>query len=125
MEFDIHIAPKKKLFFSLKEEHFNHLPLICAVTVYHLDDVSFLDKFQHMSNQLACIVRCFLEIEFLKIILCIGALLGVHFVEPCLTLTTSTATKLFPDFQQLYIYLLETEPCKLLNLNKVHLYLCC
>ena len=121
-EFNMHIAPKKNLSVSLKDERFNRLPLICAVTLYHFDDVvSFLDKFQHVTNQLACIVRCFLELEFLKVMLCIGALLGVHLVEPFLTLTTSTATtysKLIPAFQQLYLDLLETEPCKLLNLNK-------
>ena len=53
--------------------------------------------------------------------LCFGALLGVHLVEPFLILTTSTDTtysKLIPSFQHLYHDLLETEPCKLLNLNK-------
>ena len=63
----------------------------------------------------------FLDLEFLKGMLCIGALLGVHLVEPFLILTTSTAmtySKLIPAFQQLYHDLLEIEPCKLLNLNK-------
>ena len=31
-EFDMHIAPKKNLFVSLKDERFNRLPLTCAVT---------------------------------------------------------------------------------------------
>ena len=121
-EFDMHITPKKNMSVSLKDERFNRLPLTCAVTLYYFDDVaSFLDKFQHVTNQLACIVRCFLDLEFLKVMLCIGALLGVHLVEPFLILTTSTAmtySKLIPAFQQLYHDLLETEPCKLLNLNK-------
>ena len=50
----------------------------------------------------------------------IGALLGVHLVEPFFLLTTFTAmtySKLIPAFQQLYHDLLETEPCKLLNLH--------
>ena len=93
-----------------------------CVTLHHLDDVaSFLDKFQHVTNQLACIVRCFLYLKFLKVMLCIGALLGVHLVEPFLMLTTSAATtysKLIPTYQQLYHDLLETEPCKLHKLNK-------
>ena len=85
--------------------------------VYHCDDVaSFLDKFQHVTNQLACIVRCFLDLEFLKVMLCIGALLGEPFF--ILTSTAMTYSKLIPAFQQLYHDLLETEPCKLLNLNK-------
>ena len=94
----MHITPKKNLSVSLEDEHFDHLLLICAVTVYYLDNViSFLDKFQHVSNQLVCIVRCFLELEFPKVVLCIGG-------EPFLTLTTSTATtysKLIPLFTAL------------------------
>ena len=43
---------------------------------YHFDYVaSLLDKFQHVTNQLACIVRCFLDLEFIKVMLCIDALL--------------------------------------------------
>ena len=38
-EFDMHIAPKKNLSVSLKDERFNRLPLICAVTLYHFDNV--------------------------------------------------------------------------------------
>ena len=89
----MHITPKKNMSVSLKDERFNRLLLTCAVTL-HFDDVnvaSFLDKFQHVTNQLACIVRCFLDLEYLKVMLCIDALLGVHLVEPFLILTTSTA----------------------------------
>ena len=40
-KFDMHITPKKNMSFSLKEERFNHLPLTCAVTLYHsFDDVA-------------------------------------------------------------------------------------
>ncbi|KAL5481469.1 hypothetical protein EMCRGX_G021634 [Ephydatia muelleri] len=56
-EFDMDITPKKNMSVSLKDEQFNRLPLTCAVTLYHFDDVaSFLDKFQHVTNQLACIL---------------------------------------------------------------------
>ena len=73
-----------------------------------------------MTNQLACIVRCFLDLEYLKVMLRIGALLGVHLVEPFFDIDNiyCNDTKLIPAFQQLYHDLLETEPCKLLNLNK-------
>ena len=118
----MHITPKKNMSVSLNDERFNRLPLTYAVTLYHLDDVaSFLDKFQHVTNQLACIVGCLLDLKFLKVMLCIGALLGVHLVEPFFILTTSTAmtySKLIRAFQQVYHDLLETKPCKLLNLNK-------
>ena len=63
-EIDMHITPNKNMSVSLKAERFYCLPLTCAVTLYHFDDVatSFLDKLQHVTNQLACIVRCFLEL---------------------------------------------------------------
>ncbi|KAK6168680.1 hypothetical protein SNE40_019871 [Patella caerulea] len=120
-EFDSHIAPKKNKSVSLKDERFNRLTLTCAVAVYHLDDVSdFLEKFEHVTNQLACIVRCFMELDFLKILYVTGALLGLHLVEPFLSLTTSTATtysKLIPAFKQLHVDLTTTEPSALLNVN--------
>ena len=60
----MHITPKKNMSVSLKDERFNRLLLTCHVC----DDVaSFLDKFQHVTNQLACIVRCFLDLKFLKV----------------------------------------------------------
>ena len=78
--------------------------------LYHFDDVSFLDRFQHVTYQLACIVRCFIELEFLKVMLCIDALLGVHFMEPFLILTKSTVTtysKLTAGPEQLLLDLLD------------------
>ena len=63
------------------------------------------------------IVGCFLDLEFLKVMLGIGALLGVHLVEPFLILTISTATS-YSCFSTAYYDLLKIEPCKLLNLNK-------
>ena len=105
-EFDVHIAPRKNLSVSLKDERFNRLTLTCAVALYHYDDVeSFLEKYQHVTNQLACIVRSFMELDFLKIMFCVGALIGLHLVEPFLSLTTSSATtytSLIPAFKRLY-----------------------
>ena len=60
---------------------------------------------------LACIVRCFLDLEFLNVMLCFGALLGAHLVGPFLILTASTAmtySTLIPAFQQLYHDLLSS-----------------
>ena len=55
-EFDMHITSKKNMSVCLKDERFNRLPLTCTDTLYHFDDVaSFVDKFQHVTNQLACI----------------------------------------------------------------------
>jgi len=82
-EFDMEIHPKKNKLVSLKDERLNHLTLTCAGTLFHYDDVaSFLDKYQHITNQLACIVQCFLELNFLKIMFCVGALIGCHLIQP-------------------------------------------
>ena len=121
-EFDVHISPKQNKSVSLKDERFNRLTLTCAITLFHFNDVStFLEKYEHVTNQLACIVRCFLELDFLKIMYCVGALIGLHLVEPFLSLTTSTDTrysKLIPAFKGLYHDLKETEPCRLLNVEQ-------
>jgi len=75
-EFNSHIAPKKNKSVSLKEERFNRRTLTCAIMLYHFDDVaSFHEKFEHVTNQLACIVRCFIDLKFLKILYCVGALI--------------------------------------------------
>ena len=121
-EFDLYIAPKKNKSVRMRDERFNRLTLLCAITLYHLEDVDgYLTKFEHVTNQLACIVRCFLDIDFLKAFYCTGALIGLYLVEPFLSLTTSTNTtysKLIPAFQQLYRDLLETEAENLFVLDK-------
>ena len=69
----------------------------CAITLYHLDAVEeYLTEFEHVTNQFACILRCFLDINFLKVLYCACAL-----IEPFLPLTTSASTthsKLMPAF---------------------------
>ena len=51
MEFEALIYPKKNKLVSLKDEQFNRLALTCVVVIYHFDNgVSFLDKFQHVTN---------------------------------------------------------------------------
>ena len=92
------------------------------MALYHLDDVTqFLQKYEHVTNQLACIVRYFQDVEFLKVSYAVGALIGIHLVEPFLSLTTSSKTKysvLIPAFKQLYKDLSETSPELFLNLQK-------
>ena len=118
-EFDAHIAPKLNKVMRQQDERFNRLTITCAIVLYHIDDVeSFLERFEHVTNQLACIVRCFLDLEFLKVLYCAGALIGLHLVEPFLSLTTSstmTYSKLIPAFQTLYEDLLRTDSARLMN----------
>ena len=120
-EFDAHIAPKTNKMLRLQEERFNRLTIACAIVLYHLYDVeSFLEKFEHVTNQLACIVRCFMDLDFFKVLYCAGALIGLHLVEPFLSLTTSSKTtyaKLIPAFKTLYDGLVKTEASKLLNID--------
>lgn len=121
-EFDLHISPKPNKSVSLKDERFSWLTLTCAICLYHLDDVaSFLQKYEHVTNQLACIIRCFLDLDFLKVMYCAGALIGLHLIEPYLFLTTSSETtysKIIPIFSTLYKELLETDPVTLLNADE-------
>ena len=90
-EFDLHIAPRPNKYVSLKDERFIRLMLTCAISLYHVDDVaSFLQKYEHVTNQLACFVRCFVGLDFLKVMYCAGALIGLHLVEPYLSRTQSS-----------------------------------
>ena len=68
MEFKAHIYPEKDKLVSLKYEQFNRLALTCVVATYHFDDgVSFLNKFQHATTQLACIVHFLIELDILYV----------------------------------------------------------
>ena len=40
--------------------------------------VAVLQKYEHVMNQLACIVRCFLDLDFSKVMYCAGALIVLH-----------------------------------------------
>lgn len=106
---------------SLKGERFNRLTLTCAITVYHLVDVEeFLRKSEHVTNQLACTVRCFVDLDFLKVLYITGALISLYLIEPFLALTMSTTTTysmLIPSFKQLYEDLKNTDPVALLDVN--------
>ena len=78
---------------------------------------SFLRKYEDVTNNLACIVRAFEDVEFLQIHCAAAALIGIHLIEPYLSLTTSTGTnyaKLIPAMQQLYIDLTTVPGDKLL-----------
>ena len=112
-EFDIFIAPKKNISVRLASERFTRFSFLCAVTLHHDKDVAqFLRKFDHVTNNLACIVRCFEDIEFLRVFCIAGALLGIHLIEPFVKLTSSKLTT-YDDlkiaFPRLYKNLLEDD----------------
>ena len=77
------------------------------------DVLAFLDKFTNVTNTLACIVRSFSSIEYMRILAAVGVIIGTHLVEPFLSLTTSSTTdynKLIPAFQLLYQNLVTVKP---------------
>lgn len=62
-----------------------------------------------------------MDLDFLKVMYRAGALLGLHLVEPNLSLTTSaerTYSKIIPAFQQLYQELEEVDVATLLQVQE-------
>lgn len=121
-QFSIHIAPAKNLAVGFRKERFNRFVYLCSVILY-LDPFiwSFLSKYEHVTNNLACIVRAFEDVDFLKVHLAVGALIGIHLVEPFLSLTTSSKVdygKLTVAMKQLYMDLTTTNPEKLLDVTQ-------
>ena len=104
-DFSSHIAPAKNLAVGFRTERFNRFVYLCAVVIYHDPHIwSFLAKYEHVTNNLACIVRAFEDVEFLRIHCAVGALIGIHLLEPYLSLTTSANVayfKLIPALKQL------------------------
>ena len=89
----------------------------------HLDITisAFLSRYSNITNTLACIVRSFEDLEYLRILATVGAIIGVQLVEPFLSLTTSTNVdynKLQTAFPCLYTYLVKIKPELLLDLTR-------
>ena len=120
--FSLFIAPQKNLAKRLQKERFNAFPFSCGLAL-HLDSpiCAFLAKYSNITNTLACIVRSFEELEYLRILATVGAIIGIHLVEPFLSLTTSTTvdySKLQSSFPLLYQKRVETKPELLLDITK-------
>ena len=76
---------------------------------------------EHVTNNLACIVGAFEEVKFLIIHLAVGTLIGVHLIEPFLSLTTSSNIDymtLTIAMKKLYCNLTSTKPEELLDVSK-------
>ena len=81
---------------------------------------SFLAKYTNITNTLACIVRSFESVEYLRILAAVGVIIGTHLVEPYLSLTSSSTTtwdKLRSAFPTLYTDLTTVQPSLLLDLT--------
>ena len=121
-DFNLHIAPEKNLAVGFRTERFNRFVYLCAVLLNHDHHVwTYLQKYENVTNTLACVVRAFEDVEFLEIHCAVGALIGIHIVEPYLSLTTSTDvpySKLTTAMQQLYLDLTTTNPSRLLDISE-------
>ena len=122
VEFDLHIAPRKNMSVALKDKRFDRLTMCCATLLHHYHDLeNFLSQMSHVTNQLSSIARSFQEIEFMPILLTIGALVGIQLINPFLHITMSPSTsynELIPLFKEMYSNLKETNPESLLSTSE-------
>ena len=82
---------------------------------------AFLAKYQNITNTLACIVRSFECVDYLRVLAAVGVIIGMHLVEPYLSLTSSSTTswkQLMTAFPTLYNDLTSVKPALLLDLTK-------
>ena len=83
---------------------------------------TFLDKYEHVTNNLACVLRAFQDVDYLVTFLLASAILGVHLIESFLVLTYSgdvAYRELIPAMQKLYENLTRTTDMgKLRDLSK-------
>ena len=84
--------------------------------------MDFVDQYRHVTNNFACVLRAFQDVDCLVTFLLAAAILGVHLIEPFLILTYSgdvTYRELIPAVQKLYENLTRTTDMgKLLDLSK-------
>ena len=107
---------------ALKKERFNRFVYMSAVMLHHQDQVQeFLARYDTITNTLACIVRAFEDCEFLSVLLTATALLGIHLVEPYLSVNYFET----PDYEnmitimcQLYEDLKTTDVRDLLDISR-------
>lgn len=83
----------ENVLFAYKDQQFGCLSRAAAILVYLLPSIEdFLESHPSVTNRLACIVRGFLDVEYLKPAFCVFAALGLHLVEPFYSITISTGT---------------------------------
>ena len=121
VEFDIFISPLKNPAKRLQAERFNSFIYTALIALFLDKHVSgFLNKFTNITNSLACLLRSFESLDYLRVLAAVVVVIGVHLVEPYLSLTTSSSTtweKLVSAFPTLYNDLLFTKPEALLDLS--------
>ena len=107
---------------ELNKERFNMFVYLAAVVLHHQKQLqAFLQKYDTITNTLACIVRAFEECEFFLSVLLITSIIGVHLIEPYLSVTHFDPVnyeKLIPIMRQLYEDLKTTVAVELLDISR-------
>ena len=120
--FELFLENEKNKAKALRKERFNRFVYLAAVVLHHQEQVQeFLQKYDTVTNTLACIVRAFAECEFLSVLLTVTALIGIQLVEPYLSVTYFDPVdyeELVPIMRQLYEDLKTTDPSKLLDTSQ-------
>ena len=69
--------------FCYKDTRFGCLSKAAAIAIYNFDNISdFLEQFSDINIRLACLVREVMDLPYLKPVLVVWAILGLHLVEP-------------------------------------------
>ena len=120
-EFELFMAPNQIKIKRLQMERFNSLVYSAATFLLvdpHVTD--FLDKYEHITNQLACLVRSFQTLDYIRVLAATVVAIGSHLILPYISLTSSSTTtqqKLMIAFPALYTDLTTTSTEKLLDLD--------
>ena len=118
--FEKHISPQKNYAVGFKTQRFDRFVAAASFTV-HKNLQSFLDKYENVTNTLACIVRAFIDIPAIQVMATAVALIGHHLILPYLNLTHFDAVNyenLIPAAKQLDVDLEEANPDDILDLSK-------
>ena len=112
--------PQKNYAVGFKTQRFDRFVTVASFTV-HKNLQSFLDKYENVTNTLACIVRAFIGIPAIQVMATAVALIGHHLILPYLNLTHFDAVNyenLIPAAKQLDVDLEEANPDDILDLSK-------
>ena len=121
-EFELFLAPRKIQIKRLQMERFNSLVHSAAVFL-QVDPLvtEFLDKYEHITNQLACLVRSFQTLDYIRVLAGVVVAMASHLILPYISLTSSSTTsqaKLLEAFPSLYLDLTTVDVEKLLDLDR-------
>ena len=121
-EFELFLAPEKIQIKWLQMERFNSL-VYSAATFLLVDPkvTKFLATYEHITNQLACLIRSFETLDYVRVLAPVVVALGSHLILPYISLTSSSTTtqlKLMEAFPAFYSDLTSTDPEKLLKITE-------